>query len=137
MTYTVLILRRAQREMQRLPQEDYERVREAMRRLAQNPRPLAGRGGPTTGHRWAYGLAGIHPGQPFDRGGKRFGNDRVSKDESLPFPDEQRTKGPLQEYLPGPVGSQHSRQAVVGHGFQRLSQCHTTCRCAIIQKAVR
>jgi mRNA interferase RelE/StbE len=50
MTYTVLILRRAQREMQRLPQEDYERVREAMRRVAQNPRPpgclaLTGRAG--------------------------------------------------------------------------------------------
>jgi mRNA interferase RelE/StbE len=39
MTYTVLILRRAQRELQRLPQEDYERVREAMRGLAGNPRP--------------------------------------------------------------------------------------------------
>ena len=39
MTHTVLILRRAQRELQRLPQEDYEQVREAMRGLAQNPRP--------------------------------------------------------------------------------------------------
>jgi mRNA interferase RelE/StbE len=39
MTYTVLILRRAPREVQRLPQEDYERVREAMRGLAHNPRP--------------------------------------------------------------------------------------------------
>jgi len=29
MTYTVLILHRTQRELQRLPQEDYERVREA------------------------------------------------------------------------------------------------------------
>jgi len=37
MTYTVLILRRAQRELQRLPPEDYERVREAMRGLAQTP----------------------------------------------------------------------------------------------------
>jgi mRNA interferase RelE/StbE len=50
MTYTVLILRRAQRELQRLPQEDYERVREAMRGLARNPRPtgclaLTGRAG--------------------------------------------------------------------------------------------
>jgi mRNA interferase RelE/StbE len=39
MTYTVLILRRAQRELQRLPQDDYERVREAMHGLAHNPRP--------------------------------------------------------------------------------------------------
>jgi mRNA interferase RelE/StbE len=50
MTYTVLILRRAQRELQRLPQDDYERVREAMHRLAHNPRPagclaLTGRAG--------------------------------------------------------------------------------------------
>ena len=50
MTYTVLILRRAQRELQRLPQEDYDRVREAMRGLAHNPRPtgclpLTGRAG--------------------------------------------------------------------------------------------
>jgi mRNA interferase RelE/StbE len=50
MTSTVLILRRAQRELQRLPQEAYERVREAMRGLAQNPRPpgclaLTGRAG--------------------------------------------------------------------------------------------
>lgn len=50
MTYTVLILRRAQRELQRLPQEDYERVREAMRGLARNPGPtgclaLTGRAG--------------------------------------------------------------------------------------------
>jgi mRNA interferase RelE/StbE len=50
MTYTVLILRRAQRELQRLPQEDYERVRDAMRGLAQHPRPpgclaLTGRAG--------------------------------------------------------------------------------------------
>ena len=40
MTYTVLLLRRVQRELQRLPQEDYERVREAMRGLAGNPRPM-------------------------------------------------------------------------------------------------
>jgi mRNA interferase RelE/StbE len=50
MTYTVLILRRVQRELQRIPKEDYERVREAMRGLAQNPRPtrclaLTGRAG--------------------------------------------------------------------------------------------
>ena len=50
MTYTVSILRRAQKELQRIPQEDYERVREAMRALAHNPRPtgclaLTGRAG--------------------------------------------------------------------------------------------
>jgi mRNA interferase RelE/StbE len=50
MTYTVLILRRAQRELQRLPQDGYERVREAMHGLAHNPRPagclaLTGRAG--------------------------------------------------------------------------------------------
>ena len=50
MTYTVSILRRAQKELQRLPQEDYERVREAMRALGHNPRPtgclvLTGRAG--------------------------------------------------------------------------------------------
>jgi mRNA interferase RelE/StbE len=39
MTYAIAILRRAQRELQRLPHEDYERVREATRALAQNPRP--------------------------------------------------------------------------------------------------
>jgi mRNA-degrading endonuclease RelE of RelBE toxin-antitoxin system len=41
MTYAIAILRRAQRELQRLPHEDYERVREAIRTLAQNPSPLA------------------------------------------------------------------------------------------------
>jgi len=41
MTYAIAILRRAQRELQRLPHEDYERVREAIRALAENPRPLA------------------------------------------------------------------------------------------------
>ena len=50
MTYAVAVLRRAQRELQRLPHEDYERVREAIRALAQNPRPtgclaLTGRAG--------------------------------------------------------------------------------------------
>ena len=50
MTYAIAILRRAQRELQRLPHEDYERVREAIRALAQNPTPpgclaLAGRTG--------------------------------------------------------------------------------------------
>ena len=50
MTYTVSILCRAQKELQRIPQEDYERVREAMRALAHHPRPtgclaLTGRAG--------------------------------------------------------------------------------------------
>jgi mRNA interferase RelE/StbE len=39
MTYTVSILRRALQELQRIPQGDYERVCEAMRGLAHNPRP--------------------------------------------------------------------------------------------------
>ena len=50
MTSTVSILRRAQKEWQRLPQEDYARVREARRAFAPNPRPagcraLTGRAG--------------------------------------------------------------------------------------------
>ncbi len=39
MTYTVSILRRAQKELQQLPYEDYERVRDAIRTLAHDPRP--------------------------------------------------------------------------------------------------
>jgi len=50
MTSTVSILRRAQKAWQRLPQEDYARVREARRAFAPNPRPagclaLTGRAG--------------------------------------------------------------------------------------------
>lgn len=50
MTYAVSILRRAQRELQRLPRADYQRVRDAMRNLAHDPRPsgrlaLTGRNG--------------------------------------------------------------------------------------------
>ncbi|MBQ11572.1 MAG: type II toxin-antitoxin system mRNA interferase toxin, RelE/StbE family [Planctomyces sp.] len=50
MTYAVLILRRALRELSRLPNPDYERVRDAIRDLADNPRPsgclrLTGRDG--------------------------------------------------------------------------------------------
>ena len=50
MTYAIAILRRAQRELQHLSHEDYERVREAIRALAHNPRPpgclaLTGRAG--------------------------------------------------------------------------------------------
>ncbi|MCH8225235.1 MAG: type II toxin-antitoxin system RelE/ParE family toxin [Chloroflexi bacterium] len=48
--YTVSILRRAQRELARLPAEDYSRVRDAILGLAQEPRPtgclrLTGRDG--------------------------------------------------------------------------------------------
>ncbi len=39
MSYTVLILRRAQKELAQLPGETYERVRDAIRMLSQNPRP--------------------------------------------------------------------------------------------------
>ena len=50
MTYTITILRRAQKELSDLPQESYIRVREAIRKLAEKPRPngsrkLAGRDG--------------------------------------------------------------------------------------------
>jgi mRNA interferase RelE/StbE len=39
MGYTIHILRRAQRELARLPRESYERVRDAIRALAENSRP--------------------------------------------------------------------------------------------------
>jgi mRNA interferase RelE/StbE len=39
MSYDVLILRRAQKELQRLPDEAYMRVRDAIRLLADDPRP--------------------------------------------------------------------------------------------------
>ncbi len=50
MTYTLHILRRAQRELSQLRGETYERVRDSIRSLAQDPRPhgslkLAGREG--------------------------------------------------------------------------------------------
>lgn len=50
MTYTVLILRRAQKELEHLPHGAYERVRDAIRALAPEPRPhgcakLTGRDG--------------------------------------------------------------------------------------------
>jgi mRNA interferase RelE/StbE len=49
-TYTITILRRAQKELAGLPQESYVRVRDAVRELAEEPRPngskkLAGRTG--------------------------------------------------------------------------------------------
>jgi len=37
--YTVLILRRAQKELAQIPNPIYERIREAIRALAQEPRP--------------------------------------------------------------------------------------------------
>ena len=40
MSYEVLILRRAQKELANLPKADYERVRDAMAALAANPRPV-------------------------------------------------------------------------------------------------
>lgn len=40
MTYTLVILRRAQQELQRLPRADYERVRDAIRALAGRVRDL-------------------------------------------------------------------------------------------------
>ena len=50
MIYTIVFLRRAQRELESLPNTDYERVRNAIAGLANNPRPsgckkLTGRDG--------------------------------------------------------------------------------------------
>ncbi len=50
MTYTVTILRRAQKELSALPQDVYVRMRESIWKLADEPRPsgsrkLAGRSG--------------------------------------------------------------------------------------------
>lgn len=39
MSYAIFILRRAQRELGQLPREDYERVRETISALGQDPRP--------------------------------------------------------------------------------------------------
>jgi len=39
MSYEVLILRRAQKELADLPKTDYKRVRDAVAALAENPRP--------------------------------------------------------------------------------------------------
>ncbi len=39
MSYAVLILRRAQKELAGLPKADYERVRDVVDALAENPRP--------------------------------------------------------------------------------------------------
>ena len=50
MVYSIFILRRAQKELRNLPIEAYERVRDKIRDLADNPRPqgclkLSGRDG--------------------------------------------------------------------------------------------
>jgi len=39
MSYEVLILRRAQKELANLPKADYERVRDSVAALGENPRP--------------------------------------------------------------------------------------------------
>lgn len=39
MNYEILILRRAQKELARIPREEYERVRDAIRALSLDPRP--------------------------------------------------------------------------------------------------
>ena len=38
MTYEILILRRAQKELARLPQKDYQKIRDAIYNLVSNPR---------------------------------------------------------------------------------------------------
>lgn len=50
MSYTVRILRRAQKNLARVPKDDYLRIRDAIRSLADDPRPsgvrkLSGRSG--------------------------------------------------------------------------------------------
>ncbi len=50
MTYAITILRRAQKELSDLPKESYVRIRDAIRLLAEEPRPsgskrLTGRAG--------------------------------------------------------------------------------------------
>lgn len=40
MSYELLILRRAQKELADLPKADYERMRDAIAALAENPRPI-------------------------------------------------------------------------------------------------
>lgn len=43
MSYSIRILRRAQKALSRLPKRDYERLRDAIRALAENPRPPGAR----------------------------------------------------------------------------------------------
>lgn len=40
MTYRLSVLRRAVKELEQLPHEHYQRVRDAIRPLASNPRPV-------------------------------------------------------------------------------------------------
>jgi site-specific DNA recombinase len=80
-------------------------------------------------HRLALS-AGEDPGQALHGRCEGF-RDRVINDERPPFPNEPWATGALQECVPGPVGLQHSRPAVMGHGLQ--GQGHTRGRCAIIQ----
>ncbi len=40
MSYTISVLRRAQKELSELPARAYGRVRDAIRALAENPRPV-------------------------------------------------------------------------------------------------
>ena len=40
MSHSLSILRRAQKELAQIPQGDYERIVEAIRGLAENPRPV-------------------------------------------------------------------------------------------------
>jgi mRNA interferase RelE/StbE len=39
MTYSIQILRRAQKELAQLPKQEYERIKEAVKNLSQDPRP--------------------------------------------------------------------------------------------------
>ena len=40
MSYRISVLRRALKELEQLPQKHYQRVRDAIRHLASNPRPI-------------------------------------------------------------------------------------------------
>jgi hypothetical protein len=81
-------------------------------------------------HRLAF-PAGEAPRQALHRGREELRNDRVIEDQGAAFPDAQHATGALQECVPGPVGLQHSRQAVMGHGWQGLGQSHPRGRWAI------
>jgi mRNA interferase RelE/StbE len=39
MSYRIFILRRAQKELAKLPTESYERAKEVIQKLSENPRP--------------------------------------------------------------------------------------------------
>ncbi len=40
MSYTIFILRRAQKELSKLPDKNYIRVKEAIKKLGEEPRPI-------------------------------------------------------------------------------------------------